>query len=148
MVKIKIGRNDIISIAKEKYKLSGEVPKDRINYEKWVDFIDTHKDYFLWYEDTEDGKNTLINIDNIPNWAKNGVLQRLSKTNAYSTNKIVKHQFDFVVRYFSTEGIVKIDIEKKMTKEIAIVLFEMAKFLDGKLIINGTKELENIEQLS
>lgn len=41
----------------------------------------------------------------------------------------------------------KIDIEKKISKEIAIVLLEMAKFLDGKVIINNTKVLENIDQL-
>ena len=42
---------------------------------------------------------------------------------------------------------ITINIEKRMTKEVAEILLEMAKYLDGKLIINGNKELESIEQL-
>lgn len=146
MKKIKIDRNDIIYITKRK---SLEEPiNEKINYQKWVDFIERHTDYFLWYENTEDGKKNLLNIDKVPDWAKKGLLKRLNKTNAYSTKKIASQQFDLIIRYFIDEGTIKIDIEKKITKEIAIILLEMAKFLDGKIIINDTDELENIEQLS
>jgi len=34
-----------------------------------------------------------------------------------------------------------------MTKDVAKILLEMVKYVDGKLIIDGIKELENIEQL-
>jgi hypothetical protein len=147
MKKIKIGRSDILKIAKEKYKLLEEAPKDRIDYSRWVDFIENHKDYFIWYEDTEDGINIKKNLDKVPDWAKEGVLNSLNKTKVYSTNKIVKHPFDLIVRYFNDDGIIKIDIERKMNKNVAELLLEMAKYVNGKLIINGNKELENIEQL-
>ncbi|MBJ2124824.1 hypothetical protein [Flavobacterium sp. IB48] len=140
MRKIKIKKNDIIAILKDS--------KEKISYEKWVDFIESNKEYFIWYENTEEGRKTLLNINQVPDWAKQGLLQRLNKTNAYSTNKIVAHPFDFIVRYFSEEGIVRIDIEKKMTKELLSILLEMAVFLNGKLVINGIEEIENIDQLA
>jgi hypothetical protein len=147
MGKIKVGRSDIIKIAKEKHTLLGGSYNEKISYKKWIEFIENHKDYFMWYEDTEDGKNALKNIDKVPEWAKTGLAYRLNKTNVYSTNKIVKQSFDLILRYFDDEGIVKIDIEKKMSKEIAEILLRMAEYLNGKLIINGTKELLSVEQL-
>jgi hypothetical protein len=143
---MKIERNNYIEIATSMYKLL-ETPVKKIDYDKWTEFIETHKDYFVWYEDTPDGIDTKENIDKIPDWAKEGVLYSLNKTNAYSTNKIVKHPFDLIVRYFKDKGIVKIDIEKTMTKQIAEILLKMARFLDAKLIIIGNKILENEEQL-
>ena len=46
MKKIKIGRYSFVNITKD----------DDIDYKKWIDFIESHKDYFIWYEDTEEGK--------------------------------------------------------------------------------------------
>jgi len=142
---MKIKRNNYIEITPSKYKT--EEPIQKINYDKWIEFIETNKDYFVWYEDTEDGKYRLENLNKVPDWAKEGVIYSLNKTNAYSTDKIVQQPSDLIVRYFKDKGIVKIDIEKTMTKEVAEILLEMAKFLGGKIIIGGTKELESIEQL-
>jgi len=52
MKKIKIGRYSFVNITKD-----GD-----IDYKKWIDFIESHKDYFIWYEDTEEGKEVLKNI--------------------------------------------------------------------------------------
>lgn len=142
---MKIKRNNYIEITPSKYNT--EEPIQKINYDKWIEFIETNKDYFVWYEDTEDGKYRLENLNKVPDWAKEGVIYSLNKTNAYSTDKIVQQPSDLIVRYFKDKGIVKIDIEKTMTKEVAEILLEMAKFLGGKIIIGGTRELESIEQL-
>lgn len=147
MKKIKIGRSSFINIAKDKFKLLGEKPKEQIDYEKWVEFINDHDDDFIWYENTEDGKYRLENMDKVPDWAKESILYKLNKTNAYSTNKIAKNPSDLVITYSTNDGMITINIEKKMTKEVAEILLEMAKFVEGKLIIGGNKILENIEQL-
>src|SRR5690606_2720988 len=112
---MKIKRNNYIEITPSKYKT--EEPIQKINYDKWIEFIETNKDYFVWYEDTEDGKYRLENLNKVPDWAKEGVIYSLNKTNAYSTDKIVQQPSDLIVRYFKDKGIVKIDIEKTMTKE-------------------------------
>lgn len=144
---MKIGRSDIIKIATSKYKLLGEQPIKKIDYNKWVKFIEAHKDYFVWYEDTPDGIDAKQNIDKVPDWAREGTLKRLNKLCAYSTNKVEKKTYDFIVDYGINDGMVRINIERKMTRLIAEILLEMAKFLDGKIIINGTEILENTDQL-
>jgi len=144
---MRIGKNDSIKICSKELDLHSNSFK-KINYEQWKTFIEANKDYFIWYENTEDGMQLGGSINKVPDWAKEGVLYRLNKSNAYSTNKIVKKSFEFIVRYFSDEGIIKIDIEKNMSIKIAEILLEMTKYLNGKLTINDTEELENIEQLS
>ncbi|CAI9429310.1 PH domain-containing protein [Candidatus Ornithobacterium hominis] len=143
---MKIGRNDNIKIVGMKSDLKSN-SIEKIDYLKWIEFIEFNKDYFVWYENTEDGKHVLENITKVPDWAKEGVLYNLNKTTVYSTNKIVENQHDLVVRYFEN-GSIKIDIEKKMKKEVAKILLEMANYLEGELIINERKKLENIEQLN
>ena len=142
---MKIRRSNIIAIATSKYKLLGERPVEKIDYSKWVKFIEAHKNYFIWYEDTPDGIYQKENIDKIPENFKEKILYSLNKISAYSTDKIVKRPYDFIVAY--NEGIVRVTIERKMTKQIAEVLLKMADFLGGKVVVDGNKVLENIEQL-
>ena len=143
---MKIKRSNYIEIATSTYKLN-EVPSKRIDYDKWTKFIESHKDYFIWYEDTPNGIDAKENIDKVPEGFKDRVIHSLNKVSAYSTNKIVKRSYDFIVTYRTESGTISISIEKSMTKEIAEILLKMAKFLDGKVIVSGTEILEDIEQL-
>ena len=135
MKKIKIGRNSFINIMR----------KDNVNYQKWIAFIETHKDYFIWYEDTEEGKEVLKNIDEIPEDFKSRVSYSLSKTNAYCTKKLSKNFGDCIVKYAINE--VSVSLEKKITKPIAEILLEMANYLEAKIIIDDKKEFISLEQL-
>ena len=80
------------SIAKEIYEQTRFI-NDKLSYEKWVDFIDKHQDYFTWEDDTSDGINRKNNIDKIPEWAREGVLNSYkSKALAeFNTKKGYKH---------------------------------------------------------
>ena len=135
MKKIKIGRNSFINIMR----------KDNVNYQKWVTFIENHKSYFIWYEDTEEGKEVLKNIDEIPEDFKSRVSYSLSKTNAYCTQKLSKNFGDCIVKYAINE--VSVSLEKKITKPIAEILLEMADYLDAKIIIDEKNEFVSLEQL-
>ena len=135
MKKIKLGRNSFINIMR----------KDNVNYQKWIAFIETHKDYFIWYEDTEEGKEVLKNIDEIPEDFKSIVSYSLSKTNAYCTKKLSKNFGDCIVKYAINE--VSVSLEKKITKPIAEILLEMADYLEAKIIIDEKNEFVSLEQL-
>lgn len=142
---MKISRSNFIEIATSLYKT--EVPEKKVDYNKWVEFIETHKEYFIWYEDTGDGKEQLQNIENLSEFLRDRILHSLNRIRVYSTNLLVKNPSDFIVTYRSESGTISISIEKKMSKEMADILLKMAEYVGGKLIINGTKELENVEQL-
>ena len=61
MKKIKIGRSNILYIAQSKFKSTTEEPIGNFDYGKWVEFIENHKEFFIWYEDTEQGKKIIKN---------------------------------------------------------------------------------------
>ena len=135
MKKIKIGRYSFVNITKD-----GD-----IDYKKWIDFIESHKDYFIWYEDTEEGKKIRERIDEFSKRVKEGVLYKLNKTNAYCTKKLSKNFGDCIVKYAINE--VSVSLEKKITKPIAEILLEMANYLEAKIIIDDKKEFISLEQL-
>lgn len=133
---MRIGRNNFINIKGN---------NEQIDFQKWIAFIETYKDYFIWYEDTEEGKEVLKNIDEIPEDFKSRVSYSLSKTNAYCTKKLSKNFGDCIVKYAINE--VSVSLEKKITKPIAEILLEMANYLEAKIIIDDKKEFISLEQL-
>lgn len=82
--------NIIIKIAKSKYKLFKEKPTGDFDYNKWVEFIENHKDYFVWYEDTDDGKYRLENMDKVSDWVKESIIYGLNKTTAYRGQSTIR----------------------------------------------------------
>ena len=136
MKKIKIGRNSFINIMR----------KDNVNYQKWITFIENHKSYFIWYEDTEEGKKIRERIDEFSQRVKEGVLYKLSKTNVYCTKKLSENSWDCIISY-NIENNLSVYLEKKITKPIAEILLEMADYLEAKIIIDERNEFVSFEQL-
>ena len=136
MKKIKIGRNSFINIMR----------KDNVNYQKWVTFIENHKSYFIWYEDTEEGKKIRERIDEFSQRVKEGVLYKLSKTNVYQQKKLSENSWDCIISY-NIENNISVHLEKKITKSIAEIILEMADYLEAKIIIDEKNEFVSLEQL-
>ena len=111
-----------------------------------MDFIERHRDYFTWFEETEDGISAKNNLDRFSEGMKKILLYRLSKTTAYSTTKIVKDPLDFIIHY-DKDKYISVHLEKRITLKIAALLLEMAKYLGAKIIIDDKKEFYSLEQL-
>ena len=135
-------RSDILTIAKKPYTLIGEDTIDEIDYSKWAGFIEANNEYFIWYENTDDGKEALKTIDKVPDWAKERVIYSLSKKRACSTNKLMKYPTDLVVAYSESDNRVGISLEKDLNKEVAAILISMAKYLDALLLKNGSEIID------
>ena len=136
MKKIKIGRNSFIIIQKE---------DENIDYQKWIIFIENHKNFFIWYEDTEDGKKVMERIDEFSDRIKRGILYKLNRTNVYCTKELSKNSWDCIISY-NTENNISVHLEKKITKKIAEILLKMANYLEAKIIIDDKKEFISLEQ--
>ena len=135
-------RSDILTIAKKPYTLISEDTIDEIDYLKWAGFIEANNEYFIWYENTDDGKEALKTIDKVPDWAKERVIYSLSKKRACSTNKLMKYPTDLVVAYSESDNRVGISLEKDLNKEVAGILISMAKYLDALLLKNGNEIID------
>ena len=128
-----------LAIAKTKYSFLSDI-KEGINYSKWVEYINNHSDYFIWLEDTEEGKETLANIDKVPDWAREGTLSSLNKNRCYAEFNNKKGYYNIVVTNYDQK--IGISFEKKVTKQDLIRFLDMANYLDAYLLNNRTEIID------
>ncbi|HEY9007345.1 MAG TPA: hypothetical protein VIM75_14490 [Ohtaekwangia sp.] len=50
-----------LDIAKNKVDFVNE-NNEQLDYLRWIDYIENHSEYFIWIENTVEGKETLANI--------------------------------------------------------------------------------------
>lgn len=136
------------TIAKEKYKWSHQV-QNKLDYDKWVEFIEKNKDYFTWDEDTPDGIHLRQNLDKVPEWAREGI-SNSAKVKALAELNTNKGWHEIVVDFHKDFGIVKTTFMKKITKAHLCRLLEMANYLDAYLLNNGNEIIDEkfIESLA
>lgn len=147
---MKITRNDIVTIAKKTHKITGEKTIDDIDYQSWIDFIESHENLFVWYENTIDGKSVLNSIDKVPDWAKERVLYSLHKKQVYVTQEVMKNPTDLVIIYSESDKRVTISLDKNLSKNAGKILFSMAKHLGALLLKDGKQIIDEkmIESLT
>lgn len=84
-------------IASDKFDLFNEVNLKELNYNKWKEYIDNSSEY-IWFEDTNDGKDILSKIDIIPDDFKESFLSLFNYSNCYKDwdNKKKKYNIGFI----------------------------------------------------
>jgi hypothetical protein len=113
-----------------------------LNYEKWVDYIDTHQDYFTWEENTINGIFLKENINKVPEKVRKDVLSGLNKIrcNAEYNNK--KKYYDIVVIFHKKLKRIVISFERKVKTDDLKLFLDMANYLDAYLLNNGTEIID------
>jgi hypothetical protein len=135
-------RNNIFAIAKEKYNLGGDKSNSKINYEKWVQFIDDHSEEFIWNENTKTGKETLANIESVPESFKERVLISLNKGACYKEYDYTKGYFNINIGFNFVDNFITIGFERTPRLEDLIIFVEMAKYLEAYLLVDGTQIID------
>jgi hypothetical protein len=147
---MKFARNDIFSIAKKPYELGGNKSNRKVEYLKWVEFIDNHTDEFTWNEYTQSGKDTLLNIDKVPENFRERVLASLNKSTCYKEFNEKKGYYNINLGFNFEDNIVSIGFERTPKLEDLKIFVEMAKHLDALLLKDGTEIIDEkmIESLA
>jgi hypothetical protein len=146
---MKLNKIRTFKIAKEKHEWSKDI-KIKVDYKKWVEFIDNNQDYFIWYENTKDGIHRKNNLDKIPENYRDGFIKKLKKINAFSNYNEKEKYYENRIIYHREFGFIMLDFESKPRKEDLKIFLKMAEYLDAYLLINGKKiitrkDLENGE---
>ena len=122
---------------------------NRVDYQKWVEFVEKNKETYTWFEDTQKGENILKNIDSIPNDFRDSFLSLFNHTscfynynnkkNCYNVGLIFHKELKRITIYFCRK-IEKLDLE---------LLFSMANYLEALLLIDGKTVIDEqfIEKL-
>lgn len=136
-------------IAKEPFERISKV-KNKLDYCKWVEFIEDNLDYFTWLENTEKGKNTLTNIDKIPQSFREGIIQGHKKQSAYAEFNDQKGYYEVILNFNKELGVVGTTFQNKINAIHIITLISLANHLDAYLLNNGTEIIDKnyIEKLS
>lgn len=137
------------SIAKEKFDYRLDI-KNPISYDKWVEFIELNSNYFTWRENTDEGKQTLADIDKVAESFREGILEGHNKKRAYAEFNEKKGYFELYIDFVEKFGKISTTFQKSITKDHLRMLLDMANHLDAYLLSNGTEIIDErvIESLS
>ncbi|MBF7092637.1 hypothetical protein IUY40_13960 [Flavobacterium sp. ALJ2] len=123
-------------ISKEKFDYILNV-KNKLDYNKWIQYVDSHQNYFTWYENTEDGIYKKNNMDKVPESFREKEILYLDKKNAHAEYNTKKGFYEVILSFNYNLGIISTTFQKKITKEHLKMLLEMANHLDAYLLNSG-----------
>lgn len=126
-------------IAKEKF-VNINLNKQKLDFNKWVEFIENDKDYFIWYEETLDGIHLLENLDKVPTWARDGILNSFKGKALAEYNN--KGYYEIVFTFNKELNVISTTFMKRISQKHLYRLLEMANYLDALLLNNGTEVID------
>ena len=121
-----------------------------LDYQLWTQFVDNHLDYFIWNEDTEEGKKSLQNIDNVPDSFKDRVLASLNKGGCYAEFDKKRNLYDISLGINKEYNWITIQFARTPKLEDLKIFVAMAKHLDALLLKDGKEIIDEkmIESLT
>lgn len=128
-------------IAKEKFKNLSKIEK-KLSHDLFVEFIEKYKDYFIWQEDTEEGKKTLIGLSEIPESFREKITNIHNKRWANAEFNSKKGYYEVILKFNQRLGVISTTFQKKIRKHHLELLLEMANYLDAHLLNNGTEIID------
>ena len=130
-----------ISIGKEKYNIiSPEKITKKIDQQKFREFINLHKDVFLWDEETVKGQKTLEIIDTFS--VKETIPMQMNQFRAYAFYKKEKGYYGLDVAWVAEWGIILVNFNNSRISVPALeILLDMANYCEAMLLVNGQKQI-------
>lgn len=130
-----------LSIAKEPYTNRSKI-KNKLSRDKWIEFIERNQEYFTWLENTEKGKQTLSNLEAVPESFREAVVKGHFKTQACAEFNSGKGYYEILIEFIDKYGTISTTFIKPIDKAHLHILFNMAEYLDALLLNNGTQVID------
>ena len=141
---MKFTKGTRFTIAKDKRPKANTI-LEPLDYEKWVKFIDNNQDIFIWYENTEEGKETLKNINEVSVDFRDRVLSTLNKGVCYSEYNLKKDIYNIGITFYEELNYIKIQFARTPKREDLRIFIEMAECLNAYLLINDKKIITKVD---
>ena len=137
-----------LDIAKQQFDFDSDI-EESVDYQSWVDYIDNNHKLFVWFEDTEDGKEVLSKIDSFPLKMQQSLLSMLNRVRCFAKFNSKKGHYDLSAACSSESKRVSISFERKPTIEELRLFLDMANYLGAYLLFDRKKiiDAEVIEEL-
>ncbi|MGL1889437.1 MAG: hypothetical protein OCD76_23180 [Reichenbachiella sp.] len=134
---MKLKRRSNITIAKSLMPTANTV-LEPLDYQKWKYFIENHSDYFIWNEDTAEGKRIIEKINEFSERLKVKVLATLNKGICFSELNNVTEKYNISVTFYEELNWVAIQFSRTPKPKDLQIFVKMAASLDAHLLIDGT----------
>lgn len=118
------------------------IKTEPLDYHKWMEFVDRHSDYFVWNEDTEEGKKTLQNIKNIPEDFRERVLASLNKGGCFAEFDENRKLYNISIGINKVYNWITIQFAREPKLEDLKIFVNMAKYLDAMLLKDGKEIID------
>ena len=138
---MKFNKNAIFNIAKSRI-LNANTKLEPLDYKKWQEFVENYNEYFIWNENTEEGKKRLQNIDNVPEEFKCRVLARLSKGVCFLRFNNMTKLYDISITFYCELNWITIQFAHNPKIEELKLFLDMANYLDAYLLYNGNEIID------
>jgi len=129
-----------LNIAKNQFDFLKDI-RENIDHSKWIEYINRYPEYFIWAEDTDEGKETLSKIDKVPESFRERTLKAYSKNRCCAEYNSVKKYYDVVISNYDRK--ISISFERKITKEDLTRFLDMAKSLGAYLLNDGNEIIDD-----
>jgi len=131
-----------LDIAKNKVDFVNE-NNEQLDYLRWIDYIENHSEYFIWIENTVEGKETLANIDKVPESFRDRILDGHDKKACNAEFDPVKGYYNIRVAFYLEYNRIRIDFERTPNALDLKRFVDMAKYLDAYLLNNGNEIMDD-----
>jgi hypothetical protein len=134
-----------LAIAKNRYFYTPEgINIDgHLDYLKWIEYINIHSHIFIWFEDTDKGKNILANIDKIPEDFKDSILSLLNKVRCFAEFNPKKNIYEISLGGSPQDNKkIAVSFNRQPNTNDLRMFLEMANYLDALLLYNGNEIID------
>jgi hypothetical protein len=145
---MKFKRRPTFNIANSKI-MNANIKLESLDYKKWIDFVESHNDYFIWNENTTEGKQLLQNVNEFNERIRFKILSTLNKKVCFSGFSKHTNLYDVNVTFYDNLNWITIQFSRTPKSEDLKILLEMANYLDALLLKDGTEIIDEkvIEEL-
>lgn len=109
-----------------------------LDYVKWVEFVDSNPEHFIWKENTDKGKEELKSVDQVPESFRERVLASLNKVVCFKEFNGQKGYYEINVSFSKRNNWISIGFERVPKLEDLKIFVKMARYLDAYLWADGT----------
>ncbi|NTE04382.1 hypothetical protein G6M26_06105 [Agrobacterium tumefaciens] len=145
---MELKKNAILTIAKSRI-LSADTELESLDHNKWETFVENNPNYFIWNEETDEGKEIIKNINNYSERIKNKLFSTLNKGVCFTEFNEQKKSYNISVTFYEELNWITIQFARTPKLEDLKIFVDMAKHLDALLLVDGTRIIDEkmIEEL-
>jgi hypothetical protein len=129
-----------LTIAREPLGPAKQITR-KLDYQKWQAYVSSNAAYFIWAEDTPEGKSTLANLDKVPASFRERVLSAYNKARCFAELNASKNQYNVSMTFHDDLNRITVAFNRPVTRTDIQRFSDLAAHLEAFLFANGLDQI-------